>query len=47
MKTFNRLYTAYIAYSAPRYNPEFVDGRVAVVDVDKATGNVLVEGNIR
>ncbi len=39
-------FTAYIAYSAPRYNPEFVDGRVAVVDVDKATGNVLVRGSI-
>jgi uncharacterized protein YifN (PemK superfamily) len=39
-------FTAYVAYSAPRYNPEFVDGRVAVVDVDKATGNVLVRGSI-
>jgi signal peptidase I len=39
-------FAAYVAYSAPRYNPEFVDGRVAVVDVDEATGNVLVRGSI-
>ena len=39
-------FTAAVAYSAPRYNPEFVNGRVAVVDVDEATGNVLARGSI-
>ena len=39
-------FTASVAYFSPQYNPEFVDGRVAVVDVDEATGNVLVRGSI-
>ena len=39
-------FTTGVAYFSPQYNPEFVNGRVAVVDVDEATGNVLARGSI-